>query len=155
MKIFNVRQIAALLILLINTTGYALTADYTQDKLKPFRVLVIIGDQWKDPASYMVEMAKPTGEYSGYDATPEVNGDCDFHHLVILLKSWGIPFDVVRLDEQLLDRYLFLDMYNKPKYGTIIWDVNQTDKLMVQDYSIVPEIVKEFGIGLIAISDRI
>lgn len=155
MKIFNVRQIAALLILLINTTGYALIADYTQDKLKPFRVLVIIGDQWKDPASYMVEMAKPTGEYSGYDATPEVNGDCDFHHLVILLKSWGIPFDVVRLDQQLLDRYLFLDMYNKPKYGTIIWDVNQTDKLMFQDYSIVPEMVKEFGIGLIAISDRI
>lgn len=123
--------------------------------LKPFRILVIIGDQWEDPASYMVEMPKPTGEYSGYDATPEVNGDCDFHHLTILLKSWGIPFDVVRLDQQFLDRNMFLDMENKPKYGTIIWDVNQSEKLLHPDYSIVTEMVKEYGMGLIALSDRI
>jgi len=103
----------------------------------------------------MVSMPETTGEYSGYEATPEVTGACDFHHLSILLKSWGIPFDIVRLDQQLLDRYMFLDMLNKPKYGTVIWDVNQTDKLMPQDYSIVSEMVKEYGIGLIAISDRI
>ena len=73
----------------------------------------------------MVEMSKPTGEYSGYDATPEVPGNNDFHHLAVLLKSWAIPFDIVRLDQQILDRYMFLDMHNNPKYGTIIWDVNQ------------------------------
>ena len=155
MKIFNLRQILASVILFIYTCGYALTAQNTPDKLNPFRVLVVIGDQWSDPASYMIEMPEPTGEYSGYDAAPEVNGDCDFHHLVILLKSWGIPFDVVRLDQQLLDRYMFLDINDAPKYGTIIWDVNQTDKLMPQNYSIVNEIVKDYGIGLIAISDRI
>ena len=144
-----------MLILFFSLTGYVLKADFIPGKLKPFSVLVVIGDQWKDPASYMVEMPKPTGEYSGYDAAPEVNGDCDFHHLVILLKSWGIPFDIVRLDQQLLDRYMFLDINNNPKYGTIIWDVNQPDNLMPQNYSIVSEMVKEFGIGLIAISDRI
>ncbi len=123
--------------------------------LKPFRVLVVIGDQWEDQASYVVDMPKPTGEYSGYDAAPEVNGDCDFHHLAILLKSWGIPFDVVRLDQVFLDRFMLLNMDDKPKYGTIIWDVNSTDKLLLSNYSIVKEMVEEYGIGLIALSDRI
>jgi hypothetical protein len=154
MKIFSIRQILTLIILLITSGGNDIAAG-DAGKLKPFRVLVVIGDQWKDPAGYMVEMPDPTGEYSGYDAAPELYGDRDFHHLVILLKSWGIPFDIVRLDQQLLDRYMFLDLNNNPKYGTIIWDVNQTDNLMPQNYSIVSEMVKEYGIGLIAISDRI
>ncbi len=153
-KIFKV-LLAVTFFLLTDTSVSALDSNYTRNNLKPFRVLVIIGDQWEDPASYMVDMPKPTGEYSGYDATPEVNGDCDFHHLVILLKSWGVPFDVVRLDQQLLDRYMFLDMFNKPKYGTIIWDVNKSERLMAQDFSIVAEMIKEYGTGLIAISDRI
>ncbi len=145
-------------------TGFLLLAFVSQNlvyanqvpgKLKPYRILVIIGDQWQDPASYMVETPKATGEYSGYDATPEVNGDCDFHHLTILLKTWRIPFDVVRLDQQYLDRYMFLDINSKPKYGTIIWDVNQSDKLLQPDYSIISEMVNDYGIGLIALSDRI
>lgn len=139
-----------------------LVSDYTlaganpgPGRLKPFRVLVVIGDQWEDPASYMVNIPEPTGEYSGYGITPEVAGAADFHHLCVLLKSWGIPFDVVRLDQQFLDRYMFLDMKDRPRYGTIIWDVNQTDKLLHPDYSIVTEMVKDYGIGLIALSDRI
>jgi hypothetical protein len=148
-------QLVLFLILLISSSWSPIAAVELSNKFKPFRVLIVIGDQWDDPASYMVNMPKPTGEYSGYDATPEVNGDCDFHHLTILLKSWGIPFDVVRLDQQLLDRYLFLDMNNNPKYGTIIWDVNKADKILNQDYTIVSEMVKDYGIGLIALSDRI
>ena len=50
---------------------------------------------------------------------------------------------------------MFPDMYDKPKYGTIIWSVNRTDKLLNQDYSIVTEEVKDHGTGLIALSDRI
>lgn len=123
--------------------------------LNPFRVLVIIGTQWEDPSGYLVEMPQSTGAYSGYGATPEVTGDCDFHHLVVLLKSWGIPFEIVRLDQQFLDRYMFLDTQNKPKFGTIIWDVNKSDKLLPQDYSIITDMVMEHGIGLIALSDRI
>ena len=55
---------------------------------------------------------------------------------MILLKSWGIPYDVVRLDQQFLDRHMFLDMQGEPMYGTIIWDVNQSEKLLHPDYSI-------------------
>jgi len=122
---------------------------------KPFRVLVVIGDQWEDPASYMVSRSAPTGEYSGYFTYPEVSGTNDFHQLMILLKSWGIPFDVVRLDQQFLDRHMFMDMDGNPIYGTIIWDVNQSDKLLHPDYSIIKEMVEDRGIGLIALSDRI
>lgn len=123
--------------------------------LKPFRVLVIIGDQWEDPASYMVARSKPTGEYSGYYNNPEVPGPNDFFHLMVLLKSWAIPFDVIRLDQQFLDRHMFLNMDEKLMYGTIIWDVNQSDKLLHPDYSIIQEMVQEYGIGFIALSDRI
>ena len=151
-NIFNVKQILTLFVLLLVASWDAFSTDHIPGKLKPFRVLVIIGDQWEDPASYMVEMPNPKIS----DASlPSVIGDSDFYHLTIALKSWGTPFDVVRLDQQLLDRYMFLDIYNKPRYGTIIWAVNQTDKLMPQDYSIVAEMVKEYGFGLIALSDRI
>ncbi|OFX36627.1 MAG: hypothetical protein A2X03_06615 [Bacteroidetes bacterium GWA2_40_15] len=149
------KQILVFLLLLAGASWNVLSAEIIPGKLKPFRVLVIIGDQWKDPASYLVDIPKPTGEYSGYEATPEVRGASDFHHLTILLKSWGIPFDIVRLDQQFLDRYMFLNISGKPRYGTIIWDVNKTDKLLHPDYSIIPEMVKDFGIGLIALSDRI
>lgn len=122
---------------------------------KPFRVLVVIGDQWEDPAGFMVTRPAPSGEYAGYYQYPEVPGPDDFHQLMILLKSWGIPFDVIRLNQQFLDRYMFLDMDGKPAYGTIIWDVNQSDKLLHSDRSIIQEMVTDYGIGLIALSDRI
>ena len=127
----------------------------TGQAMRPFRVLVVIGDQWEDPASYMVDRPEPTGEYSGYFTYPEVSGPHDFHQLMILLKSWGIPYDVIRLDQQFLDRHMFLDMLGRPMYGTIIWDVNQSEKLLHPDYSIVKEMVEDHGIGLIALSDRI
>ncbi len=154
-KYIYTRAVLVFLALLFYTAGNAVTGEKLSSNLKPFRVLLIIGDQWDDPASYMVGLPQSTGEYSGYDAKPEVPGDRDFHHLVVLLKSWGIPFDIVRLDQQILDRYMFLDMNNNPRYGTIIWDVNRSEKILNQDYSIVPGIVKEYGVGLIALSDRI
>jgi hypothetical protein len=125
------------------------------DAIRPFRVMVVIGDQWEDPASYMVSRPQPTGEYSGYFTYPEVAGPHDFHQLMVMLKSWGIPFDIIRLDQQFLDRYMFLDMHGRPMYGTIIWDVNQGEKLLHPDYSIIREMVEQHGIGLIALSDRI
>ncbi len=139
---------------LVVLTCLLLVASETQ-AAKPFRVLVVIGDQWKDPASFMVERAAPTGEYSGYFKYPEVYGETDFHQLMILLKSWGIPFDVVRLDQQFLQASMFTDMYGDPMYGTIIWDVNQGEELLHPDYSIVQRMVLEQGIGIIALADRI
>ncbi len=122
---------------------------------KPFRIAVIIGDQWEDPMSYMVMAPTSTGDYSGYGDQPEVPGPMEFHHLMIMLKSWAVPFDVIRLDQQFLDRNMFLNASGEPLYGTIIWDVNQSDKLLDPDYSIIQEMVEEYGIGLIALSDRI
>ena len=40
-------------------------------ELKPFRVILVIGDQWDDPAGYMVNLPQPGGLYSGYDARPD------------------------------------------------------------------------------------
>ena len=41
--------------------------------VKPYRVLLVISDQWKDPSSYLVAEG---GE---------------FQTIVTLFKSWGIP----------------------------------------------------------------
>lgn len=120
--------------------------------LKPFRVLVVIGDQWDDPASYIVGKIN----VGTTETDPSVDGkESDFYDIAILLKSWGIPFDIIRLDQQFLDRYMFLDIKDKPVYGSIIWAVNQTDGLLPQDYSIVSQMTEQYGIGLIVLSDHI
>jgi hypothetical protein len=152
---FSSLSLFGIFLLAFMAISTAFPAPPVPGKLKPFRVLVIIGDQWEDPAGYLVEMPKPTGQYSGYEAVPAVPGAGDFHSLMVLLKSWGIPFDIVRLDQQFLDRYMFLDMEGNPRYGTIIWDVNSSGKLLRTDYSIVTEMVSAYGLGLIALSDRI
>ena len=75
--------------------------------VKPFRALVIIGDQWNDPMSYNIDPAR-------------VNGT-DFLDVVNMLKIWGVPFDILRLDEQRLQINRFLDGEAKPNYGCVIW----------------------------------
>lgn len=133
---------------------FASIITYSADNsIKPFRVAVVIGDQWDDPSSYLISTKGGTGYNSATDGTKIP--PTDFHHLVVLLKSWSIPFDIIRLDQQFLDRCMFLDIYDNPKYGTILWDVNESDKLLNPDYSIITEMVKDYHIGLIALSDRI
>jgi len=138
--------------------------------VRPYRVVVVIGDQWDDPFSYLVD--KPgglssqysrkilstrysTGEHTGYGNTPIIPGPADFYHLVVLLKSWGIPFDVIRLDQQFLDRNMFIGPDGEPLYGSIIWAVNDSEKLLHPDYDIIRDVVATHGIGFIAIFDRI
>ncbi len=127
-----------------------------ENLLKPFKVAIVIGDQWQDPDSYIINEPEPQERISGYFSTPAylVRDGGDFHSLVIMLKSWGIPFDIIRLDQQYLERYMFIDMYNKPMYGTIIWAVNESSQLLPADYSIITEMVTSYGIGMIALSDR-
>ncbi|MGH9665050.1 MAG: hypothetical protein ACRD9L_11555, partial [Bryobacteraceae bacterium] len=62
------------------------------------------GDQWEDEASFLI--TRPS----------------EFQITAALLKTWGLPFDIVRLDQQALDRYHMLDRDGNPRYGTIIWD---------------------------------
>ncbi len=154
-KIFLLRLFVFIIVMfsISSSTGFCESED--QNSARPFRVIVIIGDQWQDPMSYMVTSPEALDEFSGYSSNPDVSGPIDFYHLMILLKSWAIPFDIVRLDQQFLDRNMFLGPDGKPMYGTIIWDVNQSDKLLHPDYTIIKEMVENYGIGLIALSNRI
>ena len=110
--------------------------------LKPFRVLVIIGDQWTDPMSYNID---PT----------RVNGT-DFLDVVNMLKIWGVPFDILRLDEQRLQINRFLDGEAKPNYGCVVW-MADPDKLTGQsaNYQTLKRAVEEYGISMIALFDYI
>lgn len=111
-------------------------------KVKPFRVLVIIGDQWKDPLSYNIDFRRVKGE--------------EFIDVVTMLKIWGIPFDILRLDEQRLQINRFLDGEAKPNYGCVIW-MADPDKLKgySANYETLRRVVEEYGISMIALFDNI
>ena len=145
--------ICHIILLTILAQGYSYNTDNAD--VKPFRVLLVIGDQWEDPASFIVDMSRAPGEKLNYDDKENHMHTWDFHNIVLLLKSWAIPFDIVRLDQQILNRYMFLDMEGNPKYGTIIWDANTSDKVINSDYSIINEMIVQNGMSMIAVADRI
>ncbi len=109
---------------------------------KPFRVLVIIGDQWTDPLSYNIDTRRVRGT--------------EFIDIITMLKIWGIPFDILRLDEQRLQINRFLDGLAKPAYGCIIW-MADPDKLTgySANYQILKRAVEEYGISMITLFDNI
>jgi hypothetical protein len=109
---------------------------------KPFRVLVIIGDQWTDPMSYNINPFRVKGE--------------DFLDVVTMLKIWGVPFDILRLDEQRLQINRFLNYAAKPAYGCVIW-MADPDKLtgMSANFETLERAVNEYGISMIALFDYI
>lgn len=124
-------------------TNVAQITDKNQNlKVKPFRVLVIIGDQWTDPMSYNIDPRR-------------VNGT-DFLDVVNMLKIWGVPFDILRLDEQRLQINRFLDGEAKPNYGCTIW-MADPDKLTgySANYQTLKRAVEEYGISMIALFDNI
>src|SRR5690348_18490221 len=73
-------------------------------QVKPYRMLIVISDQWKDPRSFLV------------------SGGGEFQTLVTMFKSWGIPFDILRLDQTLMDPSHFTDFAGHARYGAILWD---------------------------------
>ena len=110
--------------------------------VKPFRVLLIIGDQWTDPQSYAIDGRRVKNE--------------DFLDVVNMLKVWGVPFDILRLDQQRLQINRFLDGEAKPNYGCIIW---MADPAKLTGYSANYETLKravnEYGISIIGLFDYI
>jgi hypothetical protein len=111
-------------------------------KLKPFRVLVVIGDQWLDPLSYAIDGRRVKGE--------------DFLDVVTMLKIWGVPFDILRLDQQRLQINRFLDGEAKPNYGCIIWMADPaTLKGASANFQTLKRAVEEYGISMIALFDNI
>lgn len=110
--------------------------------VKPFRVLVIIGDQWTDPMSYNIDPRRVKGT--------------DFPDVVNMLKIWGVPFDILRLDEQRLQINRFLDCEAKPNYGCVIWMADPDIlKGFSANYRILKRAVEEYGISMIALFDNI
>jgi hypothetical protein len=105
--------------------------------LKPNRVLIIINNQWKDPeCAYISE-------------------DSDFKKIIILMKSWGIPFDIIRLDDQVMNIYNFVDIFNRPLYGSIIWLANIENYYEKNKLAPLEIAVKKFNIGFIALGNTI
>src|ERR1700727_3932942 len=95
-----VRKILRILFLLAASLPLA-----AAEQLKPYRVLIVISDQWKDPRSFLV------------------SGGGEFQTLVTMFKSWGIPFDILRLDQTQMDPNHFRDFSGHARYGAILWDV--------------------------------
>lgn len=118
--------------------------------LKPYRVLLIIGDQWRDPNSFVISCKWNIP----FDYSSGKGDDCEFEQIAALLKSWCIPFDILRLDENDLKIEDFLNEEMKPKYGCILWDADQS-KLGNRDYPVLEQAVADYGISLIAISNKI
>jgi hypothetical protein len=105
------------------------------EPLKPYRVLIVISDQWKDPRSFLV------------------SGGGEFQTLVTMFKSWGIPFDILRLDQTLMDPSHFADYAGKARYGAILWDV--PGDVSEADQALVSDAVQKLHISLIALGDRV
>src|SRR5665213_3911774 len=105
------------------------------EPLKPYRVLIVISDQWKDPRSFLV------------------SGGGEFQTLVTMFKSWGIPFDILRLDQTLMDPSHFADYAGKARYGAILWDV--PGDVSAPDQALVTDAVQKLHISLIALGDRV
>ena len=109
---------------------------------KPYRVLLIIGDQWNDPGSYNIDSTRVSGE--------------DFRDVVTMLKIWGIPFDILRLDQQRLQVNRFLNGVAQPNYACVIW-MAEPDKLKgySANYKTLRRAVLDYGMSLIALFDYI
>jgi peptidoglycan/xylan/chitin deacetylase (PgdA/CDA1 family) len=105
-------------------------------EFRPARVLLVIGDQWDDPSGFLVREGN------------------EFHEIVSLLKNWGIPFDIVRLDQRRLDRNDFVGFDGKALYGAILWDADP-HSFPDQDLKCLAEAVERWNIGLVALSNRI
>jgi hypothetical protein len=125
------RRIFVLNLFLISTFASA-----AQVQLKPYRVLIVISDQWKDPRSFLV------------------SGGGEFQTIITMFKSWGIPFDILRLDQTLIDPNHFTDFSGRPRYGAILWDVPD-ENVSDADQTLVSQAVQKLHISLIAIGDRI
>src|SRR2546427_447757 len=102
----------------------------------PNRVLLVIDGQWGDPSSFLV---RPGNE---------------FHQLASLLKNWGVPFDVARLDQERLDRNHFLGYDGRARYGAILWDAD-SPAFKDQDYALLADALEKWNISLVALSNRI
>jgi len=139
-----------LIILAVTAFCLSSTGSFAAD-IRPYRVALVIGDQWDDPMSYVVTHRKGFTE----NQFTAVKLSDDFSSLVIMFKNCGIPFDIVRLDQEFMDINRFVGPDDKPRVGCILWDVDTTAELQPQRYEVIRQAVNDYGISLIALGDRI
>jgi hypothetical protein len=99
----------------------------------PYRFLLVATNPWQDDAGVLID--RP-GE---------------FQITAALLKSWGLPFEILRLDQQMLDRYHLLERDGSPRYGTIVWDAAETkgrDLRLLED-------LNAMGVSVVVIGDTV
>jgi peptidoglycan/xylan/chitin deacetylase (PgdA/CDA1 family) len=101
----------------------------------PYRFLLVIGNQWEDDASFLIE--RPS----------------EFQVVAALLKTWGLPFDILRLDQQRMDRYHLLERDGTPRYGTIVWDA-PAEQLKGVNLALLEELSAQ-GVALVALGDTV
>jgi len=136
-------------LLLATAASGAIAGSPSQAALRPYRVLVVIGSQWEDPGSYSIDEQIRLGGR-------ERESDKDFRDVSTMLKIWGIPFDILRLDQQRLQINRFLNGIAGPNYGCLIWMANP-DQLegFSANYETVRRAVEEYGMSLIALFDNV
>ena len=105
--------------------------------LRPNRVLVVAGVQMRDDAV--------------------IRDAWDFGDIVALLKLWGVPFDILRLDLHRMALADFADESGRAKYGALIWTARRQDDhpWSPQDYRIAAQAVTKLHIGFIAVGNKI
>jgi hypothetical protein len=103
---------------------------------RPYRFLVVVNDQWKDPASYVIDE------------------DGEFRTLAAALKSWNLPFDLLRLDQQRLDKYHLLERDGRPRYGTILWDAGPGE-FRDKGFEVLDELIKKDNVGFVVLGDGV
>lgn len=102
---------------------------------KPYRILLVV-DAWHDPNSILVQ--------SGLDS---------FQPIAALLKSWTIPFDIFRLDQQHIDSSYLLDRSGNIRYSALLWLADSKSYENQNFESIQPAI--NAGTGLIVLNSRL
>jgi hypothetical protein len=140
--------LSVILLAATNTSGMN-TKDLSRTTPRPYRVLVVIGDQWDDPGSYNIDDRSRYGDRSREPGK-------DFRDVITMLKVWGVPFDILRLDQQRLQINRFLDGIAKPNYSCLIW-MADPDRLegFSANYETVRRAVEEYGMSLIALFGHI
>ena len=133
--VFLILQICVSIILFTRTvTCQPWDGDSIQ--LKPYKVLLVSGIQIRD--DYVIHQAYDTSD------------------IAALLKIWGIPFDVLRLDTTWMTINHFLNSSGEAEYGTIIWTARQNQyPWQSQDYKVLKQAVEDYNISLIAVGNRI
>jgi hypothetical protein len=74
-----------------------------------------------------------------------------FALIVSVLSISGIPFDILRLDQVLMDPNQFTDFDGRPRYGAIIWDA--PDPISSSDEELLAAAVEKLHTSLIVVGD--